>query len=39
MNNKKRKTLVRVMAWVLSLLMVGSMGTLLISLLINAIGH
>lgn len=34
---RKHNRFVKIMAWILSLLMVGSMGTLLITLLISAI--
>lgn len=37
MNSKKQKKFIRIMAWILSILMVGSTATLVISLLINMI--
>lgn len=36
---KKHSRFVKVMAWILSLIMVGSMGTLVVSLLIQALSH
>ncbi len=35
----KKKKFIRIMAWILSLLMLGSVGTLLVTLLIQAAGH
>lgn len=35
MNNRKQKLFVKIMAWVLSLLMVGSVAGLLVSLLLQ----